>query len=93
MIIPLKIVRFYVAGTGWAVQRLEEKAAYIDVSGSLQFIGEEKGEYRSGFWTGIMAGFEIVLPMRYTVGIEMTYFNADSYFIVAGVSQTGILSW
>jgi len=93
VIIPLSFIRIYLAGTGWSIQRLENKEEYVNISGSLQYIGEEDGEYRSGFWTGAMLGLEFVLPMHYTIGIEMTYFNATNYFIVAGVSQTGILSW
>ena len=53
----------------------------------------EDGEYRSGFWTGALAGLEVNLPHRYTIGIEMIYFNSNNFIFVAGVSQTGILTW
>ncbi len=87
--IPVKSLRLYLAGVVWTVQRLETKTEYLTQDGQKSFIAKEEGEYRSGLWTGAVAGLEIRLPYHYAIGVEAIVFNANNYFIVIGIHQTG----
>ena len=93
MIVPYRFIRFYAAGVGWAVQRLDTKNEYIVYNDIHNYVGEEEGEYRSGIWTAGIIGVEFLLPSRYSIGIEMLYFNSYNYQIMVGLSQSGILTW
>jgi len=91
--VPFRSVRFYAAGVGWAIQRLEKKKEYLEYGDSRTFVGDSEGEYRSGLWTGATLGMEILLPHRYSIGVECLLFNQRNYQIMVGICQTGVTNW
>ena len=93
VIYPYRFMRFYIAGVGWAIQRLDTKREYVEYEGSRGYLGEEEGEYRSGLWTGGLVGIEFMLPHRYSISIEFLGFNTSNYQIMVGISQSGMSSW
>jgi hypothetical protein len=93
-IIPIKTVRLYGGGAGWATRRMDTKKEYvIDNDNVKQYIGEKKAEYQSGVWTGGIAGIEFILPQRYAISIEGLVFNRKNYQIMVGICQTGSPDW
>lgn len=93
-IIPIKSVRLYGGGAGWAIQRTDRKKEYlVENDGSKRYIGEQKGEYQSDFWTGAVVGVEFLLPQRYFFTVEGIVFNEQNYQIRIGICQTGSPEW
>lgn len=92
--IPYRFLKFYAAGVGWAIQRLETKKEYlVGVSEEPIKVGEAKGKYQSGLWTGGLIGVQIDLPEQYAITIEALGFNTANYQIMVGISQTGMQGW
>ena len=93
IVIPSRSFRVYLAVAGWLVQRLETKREYLDNGTSRMYVGEEKGEYRTGMWSGGIIGLEILLPQRYSISIEALVFNEQNYQLMIGICQTGLSRW
>ena len=93
IICPIQSVQFYIAGVGWALQRLDTKNEYAEFEDTRTYLGEEEGEYRSGLWTGAIIGVEFFLPRQYTIGVECILFNEENYQVMIGISQTGFDVW
>ncbi len=87
--IPYRSVMVYAGVAGWGIRRFEEKTEYLLLAEGKSLQGREKGTYQSGVWSGGVAGFRVLLPQNYSVGVECLYFNEQSYQIMAGISQTG----
>jgi hypothetical protein len=87
--IPYRSVMLYAGVAGWGIRRFEEKTEYLLLSEGKSLQGSEKATYQSGVWSGGVAGFRVILPQNYSVGVECLYFNEQSYQIMAGISQTG----
>ena len=93
IILPYRSFRFYIAGVGWFLQRFDTKREYLENGSSISFLGKEKGEYRSGLWTGGVVGLEINLPQQYSISVEALFFNENNYQIMVGICQTGGSTW
>ncbi len=91
--LPYRCFRFYTAGVGWFLQRLDTKRQYLENGNSVSFLGKQKGEYRSGLWTGGVVGLEINLPQQYSISVEALFFNESNYQIMIGICQTGGSAW
>jgi hypothetical protein len=92
--IPYRFLKFYAAGVGWAIQRLDTKKEYlVGVSEEPIKVGEVKATYQSGLWTGGLIGVQIDLPQQYAITIEALGFNKANYQIMVGISQTGMQTW
>lgn len=89
--IALNISQFkvYVAGAGWHLWRIEKKKEYRDYGSSTSFVGNERGEYASGLYTGAIIGIEMALPNRCALTVEALLFNESNLQIMAGICQTG----
>jgi hypothetical protein len=93
IVIPHRSFRVYLAAAGWLVQRFDTKREYLDTGSSKNYVGEEKGEYRTGVWSGGIIGLEILLPQRYSLSIEGLFFNENDYQLMVGICQTGGSKW
>ena len=93
IVLPYHSFRFYAAGVGWFLQRFDTKREYLENGNSVSFLGKQKGEYRSGLWTGGVVGLEINLPQRYSFSVEALFFNESNYQIMIGICQTGGSAW
>lgn len=91
--IPVKRVKFYAAGSLMNIWRKDIKKEYLDDGETQTYLGEKKDEYKSGNWTGGLAGIEISLPDRYQLSVEVLGFNKKNYQIMVGISQVGISQW
>ncbi len=93
-VVPIRILRLYGGGAGWASLRHDSKKEYLtDSSNSRQLMGEAKGDYQSGVWSGGILGIEFILPNRYSFSVEGLVFNKQNYQIMVGISQTGSPGW
>jgi hypothetical protein len=94
--LPYRSLRFYLAGTGWGLGRTDNKETYylspLGVRSPSPLVKAE-GKYGTGFWTGLIAGFEVKLPDGYAVTAEALYFNSADYVIMIGICQTGGTNW
>lgn len=93
LIFPMRSFRLYLAATGWLLQRYDTKTEYLDDGNHKTFVGEEKGEYCTGLWTGGIIGLEILLPQRYSLSVEALFFNEYDYQVMIGICQTGGFRW
>jgi len=84
---------FYAGVNVWALDRLDAKKQYLVSTSGSTYIGEEKGEYKSGMFAGGVFGVEFPLPGKFVMNIEGRYFNNDNYQIMVGIGQTGTPSW
>jgi len=84
---------FYAGVNLWALDRSDIKKQYLTSANSSTFIGEEKGEYKSGMLAGGTLGVEFPLPGRFVMNIEGRYFKNDNFQIMVGIGQTGTPSW
>jgi hypothetical protein len=91
---PYRFLKFYVAGIGWAIQRLDAKREFLlGIPNDPIYKGEAKATYQSGLWTGGMAGVQVDLQQNYSLTVEAIAFNKSDYRIMIGISQTGIRTW
>jgi hypothetical protein len=86
-------IRIYAAGIGWTMNRLESKKEYWSSAGQWEYKGKEKGEYGSDLWTGGALGVTFLLPKRYSIGLELLYFNEYNYQVMIGIYQSGREPW
>ena len=93
LIFPMRSFRLYLAAAGWLLQRNDTKTEYLDDGNHKTYIGEEKGEYCTGLWTGGIIGLEILLPHRYSLSVEALFFNEYDYQLMVGICQTGGSKW
>ena len=91
--IPIKHVKFYAAGSLFNVWRKDTKDEYLNDGETKTYLGKSKDEYKSGNWTGGLAGLEIQLPEQYHISVEFMGLNKKNYQIMVGISQTGISQW
>jgi hypothetical protein len=90
LVLPVRNFRFYGGGAAWGLRRMDTKKQYrIDANSTSQYVGQSKGTYQSGYWTGGIIGIEWDLPQRYSISIEGLVFNKENYQIMVGISQTG----
>jgi hypothetical protein len=92
------IVRLYMGGIGWGVQREDKRTSVyaLDKWGERLYTTNDpqiESTYQSGLWTGGFLGIEIILPMRYSINVEVVGFNEENYQIRVGVCQTGLQPW
>ncbi len=80
---------FYLAAAGWYLWRLDTKDEYLESGSSSTYMGQVKDTYRSGLWSGLLAGIQMNLPQHYAINIEVLLFNETNVQIMAGISQTG----
>jgi len=93
IVYPYHTLRLYAAGVVWALQRFDTKNEYWNYRNSRNYVGESRGEYRSGVWTGGVVGLELLLPKGYAISCEGLFFNEVNYHIMVGISQTGKFDW
>jgi hypothetical protein len=94
ILLPGKILKFYLGGAVWAIQRMDtKKQKLVALDGSETVLGTKKGKYQSGLWTGGMVGLQYDLPGNYSLSVEGIAFNQEYYQIMVGISQTGIRPW
>ncbi len=93
VVIPVESIRFYLAGIGWAVQRMDVKNEYWGYGDASSYLGETRDEFRSGIWTGGLVGIELLFPKHYAISLEALFFNEKNFHLTLGVSQTGGTEW
>ncbi len=73
-----------------AIFRRERRAEELQLNGSGASISEASANYRSGFVASPLLGFEISLPARAKLNVEMNATGKKAYAIYIGLSQTGL---
>jgi len=91
--LPYRSFRVYIAGTGWLLQRLDNKEEYISYGSSESFVGKDNGKYQTGLLKGVTIGVELFLPDQHALSVEALFFSSKDYQIMVGICQTGISDW
>jgi len=91
--VKLSGITFFGGADAWALDRRDTKKQYLVSTSASTYIGEEKGEYKSGVLIGGVFGVEFGIAGNFKMSIEGHYFSNENYMILIGIGQTGVPSW